>query len=70
MKFKSIAVWPDGTTLTFSDITRDTHDTFSQAQSVCDTLKEKGFGCDGKVFPLDVYVESFPEEHEIDEEFQ
>lgn len=50
MKYKSIAVWPDGS------VTDDKHDTKEQAEVVCGMLKRIGFGGDGKIFPVKTEV--------------
>ena len=61
--FKSIAKWPRGfvnlgNTQNESD---DTHATREQAQAVCDMLEARGFGGDGKIFPLETRVEEIQE---------
>ncbi len=62
-KFKSIAVWPAdaglclGNTANESD---DTHYSREQADAVCLALRTRGFGGDGKIFPLSTRVEEIP----------
>jgi hypothetical protein len=55
-----VAVWPAGTITaggTDLDGSSDEHDTFDQAEAVCDMLNRDGFGGEGKIFPLRTYVE-------------
>jgi hypothetical protein len=57
MKYTSNAEWPKTVSLGNTDNTSsDTHDTHEQAQAVCDWLNLKGFGGNGKVFPLRTWV--------------
>ena len=52
MKWKSCAIWPQGTVPCLNDCTEDEHDTKDQAIAVCDMLCRDGFGGDRKMFPL------------------
>lgn len=57
-KFRSVARWPEGV-LGFSDnISTDKHYTREQAIAVCKLLEVEGFGGEGKIFPVKVWVES------------
>lgn len=65
-RFQSNAKWPldvyrgmDG-----SGISTDTHQTYEQAQAVCDGLKREGFGGQGKDFPISTWVSSVDSEIE------
>lgn len=61
MSFKSIAKWPAEIKLgTATNESIDTHTTHAQAEAVCQLLTERGFGGDGKVFPLSTRVEEVP----------
>ena len=53
--WKSNAEWPEvpGLYVKFSD---DKHDTEEQAEAVCKMLRERGFGGDGKIFPVRTWV--------------
>lgn len=58
MAWKSIAKWPYpevrlGNT---ENLSEDTHDTPEMALAVARRLREEGFGGDGKIFPLKVWV--------------
>lgn len=55
VRWRSVAVWPVG--VVEGDRSDDLHDTKEQASGVCALLKQNGFGGDGKVFPLQTYVE-------------
>ena len=58
MKFKSIAIWPlSAHSVTLCNQTDDTHDTYVQAQAVCDFLSRNGWGGEGEIFPKKTYVE-------------
>jgi hypothetical protein len=51
MSWQSKAVWPRGT-MGGGDVSTDTHATEEAAKVVCRMLERKGFGGDGKIFPL------------------
>jgi hypothetical protein len=58
--WKSIAVWPD--TIRVGHIvgkneSDDTHRSLEAAEVVCRLLRERGFGGEGKVFPVSTRVE-------------
>lgn len=55
--FTSNAEWPAGTIAGGCDISTDNHDTEAQAQGVCRGLMEKGFGGEGRIFPVRTWVE-------------
>lgn len=58
-KTQSNALWPNGTSVGCpwgTQITRDSHHSQATAQAVCDMLMVEGFGGDGKVFPVKVWV--------------
>lgn len=61
MTIKSVLIWPEEICLGWHSSTEnkseDTHHSQSAAEAVCMTLIRKGFGCDGKVFPLNARVE-------------
>ena len=57
MPWLSVAEWPKGTIPYLNDKTTDGHDTKEQAEGVCKQLKLKGWGGEGKVFPLKTYTE-------------
>lgn len=54
---KSYAQWPKGTLCTESDISTDTHYSVEEANNVCTMLEAHGFGGEGKIFPVDTWVE-------------
>lgn len=57
-KWRSIAVWPDGTIAGEpSNTSSDTHHTFEQAQGVCRELNRNGFGGENKIYPINTFVE-------------
>lgn len=65
-RWKSIAVWPKGTITTIheddtkpdeGDISTDTHLSYEAAQWVCRELNLSGFGGDGKIFPINTFIE-------------
>jgi len=53
--WQSFSKWPAGTCP--GDISSDLHDSEKDAKEVCIMLTRRGFGCDGKVFPLKTWVE-------------
>ena len=55
IRWVSHADWPAGTCT--GDHSDDTHDTRSQAESVCMMLRTMGFGGDRKICPLKTWVE-------------
>lgn len=54
----SHAIWPKGTFDFLNNQTTDKHPTLAAAEAVCDLLREKGAGGDGRAFPLYTWVES------------
>jgi hypothetical protein len=57
VQFRSVAQWPKGTCSWSNDITEDEHFTREDAEGVCDLLREKGYGLDGKILPIKCWVE-------------
>lgn len=57
-KYISVAKWPWPQVRlgNFYNTSTDTHDTLDQALAVIQELKEKGFGGNGNIFPIDTYV--------------
>ena len=53
----SNAQWPKGTIAGGNDITSDEHLTVGAANAACERLERKGFGGEGKIFPLNTWVE-------------
>lgn len=53
---KSIAIWPASLGLP-DNKSEDTHATWDKAASVVRLLKRDGYGGEGKIFPLEAYVE-------------
>ena len=57
-KFKSIVLWPETVCLGRTpNESFDTHVTREQAEHVCDQLRSRGLGLDGKIFPISTRVE-------------
>ena len=57
IKYISNARWPRGTVAGYDDyISTDYHETFQQAEKVCEMLEDEGFGGDGKIFPVETWV--------------
>lgn len=58
MKYESYAIWPDHvyTNEFGKHVSYDTHDSKEQAQAVCNLLHQRGFGGNGKDFPLETGV--------------
>lgn len=64
--FKSCAWWPKGT-LDFDDnYSEDYHHTLSAAQAVCEALQRKGFGWNGRIFPVKTLACKIEEEQSFD----
>jgi hypothetical protein len=57
MKFSSCAQWPKGTAEFSNDVTKDENGSWQQANGIATRLRREGFGGDGKIFPLRVWVE-------------
>lgn len=57
MKFSSCAEWPKGTAPHSNDVTKDENGPWASSNAICNRLSKEGFGGDGKVFPLRVWVE-------------
>ena len=57
MKYISVAQWPPGTLHFSNDISTDKHNTQEQAEVVCKMLEEDGFGGEGKIFPVQTWVQ-------------
>ena len=57
LKWKSIAVWPEGTVSTPNNESEDTHEEYLQATAVCKLLSLEGFGGMRKIFPISTRVE-------------
>jgi len=56
--FKSVAKWPQSVNLANSEnISDDSHATLTSARIICDKLRKNGFGGDGKIFPIETWVE-------------
>ena len=56
-KITSNAQWPQDSTFGPIADSSDTHDTYSQAASVCNMLENQGFGGGGVVFPIRTWVD-------------
>jgi hypothetical protein len=57
-KYKSVAQWPEGTLNGYNDdISEDKHFEYDEAYYVARRLKQEGFGGEGKIFPIDTWVE-------------
>lgn len=58
----SFARWPVGSVpfATPPDWSSDTHETREQAQGVVDLLKKNGLGGEGKIFPIQAWIEPIP----------
>lgn len=58
-RWKSVAIWPDGTCSTSvgKDMSYDFHSSYNEANSVCQALYEDGFGGDRKRFPIATVIE-------------
>lgn len=61
-RWLSNAMWPagtivGGTILQNDQITSDFHSSRKEARSICQMLMRDGFGGDGKIFPVKVWVE-------------
>jgi len=61
IKFKSIAVWPEGTICDGTNTSTDTHDTFAAASVICFLLRQHGFGGNHEIYPISTRVEPFKE---------
>lgn len=55
--FKSCAIWPAGCCREIGNFSEDMHPTRGNAQAVCSLLQSKGFGGDGKFFPVVTWIE-------------
>ena len=58
-KWASVAIWPypDVSLLNGDNSSTDYHDTKEQALSVIRMLKQDGFGGEGRLFPIRVFVQ-------------
>ena len=58
-QFKSVAKWPKTISVGpyDSNISEDFHVTFDEAECICHTLEEEGFGGAREVFPEETWVE-------------
>ena len=65
MRWKSIAVWPDGVNVGCKDAGKnesyDLHHSRDQALAVCQILKREGLGGDPAIKPLETRVEEVSE---------
>jgi len=64
--YTSHAKWPTGVGINLGNTqneSTDTHGDKAAAEAVCQLLHERGFGGDGKVFPLQTWVTSDEEAH-------
>lgn len=57
MKVFSCAQWPKGTADFSNNVTKDENPTWGHCKAICDRLCREGFGGDGQVYPLKVWVE-------------
>lgn len=58
MKWLSVARWPRPEVRlgTHNNMSTDEHDTEGQARAVVHLLQTRGFGGEGKIFPVEAYV--------------
>lgn len=57
--FTSNAKWPKEVSVSGDgrNVSTDQHHTKKGAQAVCDALERNGFGGEGKIFPIETWVE-------------
>lgn len=57
-RYASIALWPDGVMLDEygQNVSTDMHNDPQMAISVCTSLTQEGFGCEGEYYPINVWV--------------
>jgi hypothetical protein len=61
-QYKSIAEWDYSICIDEgNEFTIDFHETEEQAQAVCKMLERDGYGGEGKIFPIETWVEKIKE---------
>jgi hypothetical protein len=63
----SQAVWPKEEVKLYNQLneSRDTHGSVTAAEAVCQMLRDRGFGGDGKIFPLSTRVLCLVNGHDL-----